>query len=152
MKTLGFFHFSSTLWKRCGFFALPKSTEGHHKGLKFTKMCQYEPYCYWWAVSYKKYRLKPEFLLEQTTGCSKGFPLLRAQWTVLLFLCLSGTWGKEIIASSSSLVERTSESPKRGCSWNNIDSLCNNSSNRKNNSLPFQAVPNLNCKMLMTNR
>ena len=151
MKTLaGFFSHVFNVTKKMHFLAPPESTKGHHKGLGLTKMCQYEPYWYWWAVSYKKYQLKPEFLLERTTICSKVFPLLCAQRGVLLFLCLPGTWGREIIASLRSLVERISQSPNRGCPWNKIISLCDDNS-RKNSSLHFQVVPGLNFKMMMAN-
>lgn len=88
----------------------------------------------------------------KATICSKVLHLLCAQRCILLFLCLSGTWGKEIVTPSVSLVERISESINRGCPWNKISSSYYFRNKIIGRSLPFYAMPDLNFKMPMTNR
>lgn len=88
----------------------------------------------------------------RATICSKVLHLLCAQRCILLFLCLSGTWGKEIVTPSVSLVERISESINRGCPLNKISSSYYFRNKIIGRSLPFYAMPDLNFKMPMTNR
>lgn len=87
----------------------------------------------------------PEFLLWD----SERQP--SAQRSILLFLCLPGTWGKEIVTFSVSLVERKCESINRGCPLNKISSSYNFRNKIIIRPLPFYAVPDLNFKMPMAN-
>lgn len=122
-----------------------------HKRLSLTEMWRYEQYCYWWAVSCKKILIKPRIFPGADNYLLQSFsPPVRREDCFAWFPGFMPSWGKEVIA------ERISESPSRGCPWNNTISLCNNddnnNNNRKNRSLPVQVVPDLRSKMLMTNR